>query len=666
MRLRSATRHTLVIGLLALLGTTVTTATASADPVPAPNSSVDAAARPRGGWEPVGPNSIGGMLGVSGSPDKINVMEPAPPMLWLSDDRGASWSARRELPQDTVIQAFVTNPADENRMLAIGTKQEGRGDQWRGKLLGTTDRGRSWQTLQEWWPEGAFQLAADPTGRTIAVMQMNGVSVSTDGGATWRVVPRTWPRDGIAAPLGDQRMTVVGDDLYFTTVHPEYSLWAIRGYAGAQPKAERVYRAETEVNQVASDGRQIVVTVGTELRGSTDGGKTWTVLRRDPTGQRLREPRFLNGRLYTATYQDLDVSTDAGRTWTRKPVPSPGEGVTDIADLPAGKGKPATTLISALYRGVYTDKGKAGYEQIGVPGESMRQLVTTGSFWQPQSLVAAGMQEIYNTQLPQGRITPSTRVWQSHPGDRLHENAFLSVSPRRPDVVWQITKNGFNTDVLRSGDGGRNWQLTSQGLEGSPQAFLANPADPDHLLIAAFSMYGSVTYRSDDAGKHWERADAPGFLALAGDPWNPKRVWGGGLSGLSRSDDGGKTWTQVSEEPVSAIAVSGWGEGRIVVGGAGLRLSTDNGRTFRQVQEGWNPREFTRIVAHPFDPRVWFAGKAGDDGVGVLRSTDFGRTWSPLPGAMPDSRVLSLTLSADGSKLFAGTSQSGAYRLTLY
>ncbi|GAA4531911.1 hypothetical protein GCM10023192_22980 [Amycolatopsis samaneae] len=607
------------------------------------------------------------MLGVTTSPTRLAMMEPAPPMLWLSDDRGASWSARRELPQDTVIQAFVVNPTDDNRMLAIGTKQEGRGDQWRGKLLATTDRGRSWQTLQEWWPEGAFQLAADPSGRTIAVMQMNGVSISTDGGASWRVVPRTWPREGIAAPLGDQRMTMVGDDLYFTTVHPEYSLWAVRGIHAAEPKAERVYRAEDEVNQVASDGRQLVVTVGAELRGSADGGKTWTVLRRDPAGQRLREPRFVNGRLYTATYQDLDVSTDGGRTWARKPVPSPGEGVTDIADLPAGAGKPAATLISALYRGVYTDKGKAGYEQIGVPGESMRELVTTGSFWQPQSLVAAGMQEIYNTPLPRGRITPSTRVWQSHPGDRLHENAFLSVSPNRPDVVWQVTKNGFNTDVLRSGDGGRTWQLVNHGLEGAPQAFLVNPADPDQMLISAFSMFGYVTYRSEDAGKHWERTDAPGFLTLAGDSWNRNRIWGGGTDGLHRSDDGGKTWTQVSDEPTTSLAVSRWGEGRVLAGGAGLRLSTDNGRTFRPVHEGaGNPREFTRILAHPFDPRVWFASRIGEDGVGVLRSTDFGRTWSPLPGAMPDSRVVSLAISADGGQLFAGTSQSGAYRLTLY
>ncbi|WP_020672303.1 sialidase family protein [Amycolatopsis nigrescens] len=658
MKLRSATRRMLVLGLLALLGTA---GTATADPVPEPPSDVNATGLPRGGWESVGPNSIGGLLAVSGPANRLVMMQPNPPALWTSDDRGGSWTAHRDLLQDTGIQGFFADPVDGNRMLALGNKRlDAR--EWRGTLLETTDGGQSWQTLREWFPEGAFQLATDRTGQTLVVQNLDGISVSTDGGAQWRDMPRTWPRDGIAAPVGDQRLVMVGDDAYFTTVHPEYSLWVVRGITGDEPKAERVYRPEGDVDQVTSDGRQLVATVGTELRGSTDGGQTWTVLRRDPTGQPLRDPRFVGGRLYIGTYQDLDVSTDNGRTWTRKPVPAAGEGTTDIIDLPAGAGKPATTLVSAAYRGVYADAGKDGYRQLGVPGETIRDLVATGHLWR-QSVVAAGMQEIYNSPLPQGKITPSTRIWQSHPGDRLHENAHLSVSPNRPDVVWQATRNGFALDVLRSGDGGRSWQLISGSMQGSPQAILANPADPDRLLVSAFTPTGYVLYRSGDAGRNWEKLPSEGFAAFAGDPWNPNRVWGGNGGGLSRSDDGGRTWTKVSEESVSSIALSRWGGGRILVGGAGLLLSEDNGRSFRRVHDG-EPRSIGRIVAHPFDPRVWFAASASGDG--VLRSTDFGRTWSPLPGALPDSRVLSLAVSADGRFLFAGTAQSGAYRLTLY
>ena len=658
--LRSATRSTLVLGLLALLVSTGTTTVAAAAPDPQ-QPTVNATGRPRGGWESVGPNSIGGLLGVSGSPAKLAVMEPSPPTLWLSDDRGGSWSARRGLPQDTSIQGFFVDPADADRMLAVANTPVDFPVKWRGELLATTDRGQTWQTLRQWYPDGAFGMATDKTGRTIVVQNLDGISISADGGATWRDVPRTWPRQGIAAPVGGLKLTLVGDDAYFTTVHPDYALWAIRGVTSEHPSAEQVYRTDGEVSQVASDGRQLVVTVGTQLRGSVDGGRTWTVLRDDPTGQPVREPRFVGGRLYIGTYQDLDVSADGGRTWARKPVPAPGEGTTDIVDLPAGAGKPATTLISAVYRGVYADGGKSGYQQLGVPGESIRQLVTTGYPWQ-QSVVAAGVQEIYNSALPQGRITPSTRSWQSHPGDRLHENAYLSVSPARPGVAWQVTKNGFSLDVLRSGDGGRTWQLIGTAIAGSAQAILAHPADPDRLLIPAFTETGYVLYRSVDAGQHWEKSAVPSFLALAGDPWHPDRVWGGGTSGLYRSDDGGKTWNRVSDQPVSAISLSPWGS--ILVGGNGLRLSEDNGRTFRQVHAGTNPREFSQIVAHPFDPRVWFA--ASSTGAGVLRSIDFGRTWSPLSGELPDSRVLSLTVSGDGRYLFAGTAQSGAYRLALY
>ncbi|WP_181774965.1 beta propeller repeat protein [Amycolatopsis pittospori] len=659
MKLRSIAERIFVLGLLTVLGTTGTTSAATADPLPA-QPDVNATGLPRGGWEPVGPNSIGGLLSVS--PAGLAMMQPSPPSLWLSGDRGASWTARRGLPEDTVIQGFFVDPANGDRMLAVGNKPAGFQGEWRGMLLSTADRGRTWETLREWYPDGAFGMATDPTGRVVVVQNLDSLSVSIDGGVHWNDVPRTWPREGIAAPVGGLKLTLVGDDAYFTTVYPEYALWVVRGVSGKEPRAELVYRADGEVGQVASDGEQFVVTVGPELHGSTDGGRTWTVLRRDPTGQPLREPHFVGGRLYVATYNDIDVSADGGRTWTRKPVPAAGEGVSDMAELPAVAGKPATTLISSVYRGVYADGGKSGYQQLGVPGESIRDLVTTGNLLR-ENVVAAGVQEIYNSPLPRGKVTASTRAWQSHPTDRLHEDARLSVSPSRPDVVWQVTRNGFSLDVLRSGDGGRTWQFAAKAKEGLPRTILAHPADPNRILVSAFAPSGYVTYRSGDAGKTWEKLPSGnGFIAFAGDPWNPDRVWGGDTDGLSRSDDGGKTWTHVSGEPVSSISVSPWG--RVLVGGAGLLLSEDNGKSFRRVRDGEDPREISRILPHPFDFRVWFASNA--TGGGVLRSTDFGRTWAPLPGALPDTRVLSLTISTDGRYLFAGTAQSGAYRLTLY
>ncbi|EME55690.1 WD40/YVTN/BNR-like repeat-containing protein [Amycolatopsis decaplanina] len=661
MKLRSITKRMFVLGLLTVLGTTGATSVATAEPQ-SPPADVNATGLPRGGWEPVGPNSVGGLLAVSAA--GLAMMQPSPPALWLSGDRGASWTARRGLPAETAIQGFFVDPVDPDRMLAVGNKPAGLLGEWRGLLLRTTDRGQTWETLREWYPDGAFGMATDPTGRVVVVQNLDSLSVSTDGGEYWNDVPRTWPREGIAAPVGALKLTMAGDDAYFTTVYPEYALWVVRGVSGKEPRAELVYRTNGEINQVASDGKRFVVTVGPELHGSTDGGKTWTVLRRDPGGQTLREPHFVGGRLYVSTYNDIDVSSDFGRTWTRKPVPAPGEGVSDMIDLPAVPGKPATTLISSLYRGVYADGGKSGYQQIGVPGESIRDLVATGNLLR-ESVVAAGVQEIYNTPLPRGKVSATDRVWQSHPTDRLHEDARLSVSPSRPDVVWQVTRNGFALDVLRSGDGGRTWQFAAKAKEGIPRTIFAHPADPDRLFVSAFAPSGYVLYRSDNAGKTWEKLTTDiGFIAFAGDPWNANRVWGGDSGGLSRSDDGGKTWTHVSDEPVSSISVSRWGGGRVLVGGAGILLSEDDGRTFRRVRDGENPREISRILPHPFDFRVWFASST--TGEGVLRSTDFGRTWSPLPGALPDPRVLSLTISADGRYLFAGTTQSGAYRLTLY
>ncbi|RSN18663.1 peptidase S8/S53 subtilisin kexin sedolisin, partial [Streptomyces sp. WAC 05977] len=64
MKLRSITKRMFVLGLLTALGTTGATSVATAEPQ-LPPAEVNATGQPHGTWDPIGPNSVGGLLAVS-------------------------------------------------------------------------------------------------------------------------------------------------------------------------------------------------------------------------------------------------------------------------------------------------------------------------------------------------------------------------------------------------------------------------------------------------------------------------------------------------------------------------------------------------------------------------------------------------------------------------
>lgn len=127
----------------------------------------------------------------------------------------------------------------------------------------------------------------------------------------------------------------------------------------------------------------------------------------------------------------------------------------------------------------------------------------------------------------------------------------------------------------------------------------------------------------------------------------------------------GASVTKVFTDPRSPKRV-------VVAAGSDIRVSDDNGHTFRTARTGGLPMKVTDMVASPTDTRVLYAaaGAYSDaallkGGRGVLRSTDGGRTWANLSGDLQNTSVTSLALSPDGAWLYAGTQHGGAHRLHL-
>lgn len=159
--------------------------------------------------------------------------------------------------------------------------------------------------------------------------------------------------------------------------------------------------------------------------------------------------------------------------------------------------------------------------------------------------------------------------------------------------------------------------------------------------------------------------------SLASDPRAPGRVFAGTQTdGLWRSDDAGRTWQRagLSGKSVKSIAVSPLVSGLMYAGCKPLALfvSADDGGAWNELPAlrlarkwwwfspaeppDWGPYP-QALTLSPADPNVILAGiELG----GVLRSTDGGRTWSGhQPGAVLDCHSL-IFHASDGSRVYGG------------
>ncbi len=184
----------------------------------------------------------------------------------------------------------------------------------------------------------------------------------------------------------------------------------------------------------------------------------------------------------------------------------------------------------------------------------------------------------------------------------------LSVAP--DGAVWA---SGTGGTVIRSLDGGRSWSARSisdaAGLDLRDVAAVS--ASTAYAMVAGADT--ARIYRTDDGGRHWTRQyddtrkgvfldglafwDAARGIAL-GDPM-------GGRFLILRTEDGGAHWTEL---PKDAAPQALPGEAAFAASG-------------------------TAVVAGP-EGRAWIA-PGGGAVARVLRSTDYGRSWTASDTPIP-------------------------------
>jgi photosystem II stability/assembly factor-like uncharacterized protein len=223
----------------------------------------------------------------------------------------------------------------------------------------------------------------------------------------------------------------------------------------------------------------------------------------------------------------------------------------------------------------------------------------------------------------------------------------LTVDPHDPQTLWIGTTSG---QIYKSVDGGSSWTEKDEGVIRESdtvikfRGFTVDPRTSDIVYAQAEvllnrenivgSHTGGVVYRTADGGEHWTRiwdGAAPSSLAryLWIDPRDPDVLFVS--TGIFDSSAVGEGDEKTDPDPF---------------GGLGVLKSTDGGRTWRILgkENGLDFLYIGSLYMHPDDPDILLAAagrwvpelafqhmkQQGHTPLGIYRTTDGGETWTQV------------------------------------
>lgn len=191
------------------------------------------------------------------------------------------------------------------------------------------------------------------------------------------------------------------------------------------------------------------------------------------------------------------------------------------------------------------------------------------------------------------------------------------------------------------------------------------------LLLIISTLYLAACQPAPAPQWRWERAETglarqAIVTSVAANPRDPNRLWAGyyAAGGLATSLDGGQSWTPtvegLGETPVFKVLTVPRGN-RVEVWAAtrqGLFRSLDDGASWQWVAKGL-PRQTVFALAADAAGRIY----AGLDDGGVYVQTLDEQGWQSLSTveSLASAAVLSLAVSPDGQRLYAGASARGVF-----
>ncbi len=291
---------------------------------------------------------------------------------------------------------------------------------------------------------------------------------------------------------------------------------------------------------------------------------------------------------------------------------------------------------------------------------------------------------------PQSRQAPGAlteQTWVRVGGPLGGLGYDIRMRPDNPDIM-------FVTDALagvhKSTDGGKTWFPSNDGIDGrqglSGDAIPAfcltiDPNNPDTVWAGLQNL--GLVYRSTDGGKTWKRrlngivdgnglslrgiAVEPGnsnvvYTAgeISGWKWAGQNTWGRQFERVKgvvyKSTDGGANWRAVwrgdnlaryvliDPKNVNTLYVSTGIFDREAAnsdaakqepGGVGILKSTDGGKTWTQVNTGLRNLYTGSLFMNPANPQILLTGAGNNtygEGGGIYLTTDGGEHWKYVGG----------------------------------
>ena len=250
--------------------------------------------------------------------------------------------------------------------------------------------------------------------------------------------------------------------------------------------------------------------------------------------------------------------------------------------------------------------------------------------------------------------------------------------------VWALSSHPDVADVMYAGtdDGVYGWDERAarwQQLESPLRDVWAIAQDPKNASRLLAGSRPAALFASDDAGASWHKLEVPGVAEFSDVNRGPTRVtqilfhgetvWATiEIGGIFRSNDRGRHWQRADSGLVSAdvhgIAVT---KDRVLATtNRGLHFSEDNGASwhFHKLDSPW---QYTRAVVPSIDGRRIFLcngdGPPGTTGR-LLASTDSGRTWQPceVSGTLNSTPWCVAVHPADPQLVFMATNLGQLYR----
>ncbi len=585
------------------------------------------------------------------NPDILFISDRTDPIIWKSIDGGNDWTKCIDFSQYGALLAMRVFSADT--IVYASTFSHGLRD---GKIYKSIDLGNTWTDASASLPKGVLDINIDTknTDNIYVTTNINGSFKSTDGGQSW------------------QKMNGFPDiGAYDIEIdHQNQNVLFAAGRGGSLPDWFTQMSGDNPTGIVFTDTSGIYM--------STDNGLTWnSLLTTHGSCRTIRQHPTNSNLLYAIDTKDgLMMSNNGGEEWqnielnnnqmvltscavnnTRIYVGTQGCGVF-CGDLNSETGeviwkeersnKPVPVVKNmqitidptnsdrifvssnpgGLYRsdnggGTFADKNAITPSVIVEDAERQGYYSFALNPSNPdETWIGTWGKGIYKSYDGMNYNTPMFGADHKMVGKHIYK---VIVDPADGNTVYASSQEG----VFRTTDGGDSWQELNNGL--ISKDVISISINSNNEVFAGTKGYGMYYLSSNN----WESINGFGQWGTFWPMWNNRPMY---------------QYTSLLVHPID--------NERVILGTfpQGIYKSTDGGDNWRESNVGWTNDGVFRLVCHPADPQIVYAGTYN----GMNRSVDFGEHWQIWDeGIPPEQWVFSIDFDPINPDIMYACSKNG-------